>query len=185
MYPSSCKITLFDLSTLKTPFFAHIFNSKTCNNLNIFASKTIRSSKSSLLKVVIEATVMEQCSSNVKSNVTKQMRQSSKLVKIQVLGNGLKLEHDCIAKNICYISAIYCAWHLGFDMLHNNTFQFWHPTYQTSHNPQCLSTTSYIWHTTFHYCFHYHLSYIWRYRRYTLLRFNYYSFKVRNVHKVA
>jgi len=29
-------------------------------------------------KVVIEASVVQQCSSNIKSNVTKQMRQSSK-----------------------------------------------------------------------------------------------------------
>jgi len=39
-----------------------------------------------ILKVILEASVMQQCSSNIKSNVTKQMRQFSTLVlKIQIL----------------------------------------------------------------------------------------------------
>ena len=63
------------------PFFAHVFSSKTSDKFEYS-----RSLKSWFLKVVIEASVMQQSSSHIKSNVTKQMGQISKLVKIQILG---------------------------------------------------------------------------------------------------
>jgi len=59
--------TYLTYSHLKTPFFPIFSAAKLVTILNVLAFKTTRSLKSSPLKVVIEASVMYQCSSNKKA----------------------------------------------------------------------------------------------------------------------